>query len=201
MVVFLRIRGKRETQPANQSGSTMECSTHSKQRTVIVGNSGSGKSTLVGSLAALVNVPAIDLDLLHWEGDGHGAKRAEAVARQMVHGIAAQPAWAMEGVYGWLAEVALPRAVGLIRLDLPWSVCPAGRFARGVQCGGTEAEFTELIGWAEAYWERRTPSSFAGHLRLFESCHGAKRRFRDRREIHNFWPGFAPGSWPTRMPS
>jgi adenylate kinase family enzyme len=47
------------------------------QRTVVIGNSGSGKSTLGERLAALAGVPAIDLDLLHWEGDGYGAKREE----------------------------------------------------------------------------------------------------------------------------
>ena len=36
------------------------------QRTVIIGNSGAGKSALAESLAALVHVPVIDLDLLNW---------------------------------------------------------------------------------------------------------------------------------------
>jgi hypothetical protein len=35
------------------------------ERTVVVGNSGSGKSTLAEAIA---DIPAIDLDLLHWEG-------------------------------------------------------------------------------------------------------------------------------------
>jgi len=52
-------------------------------RTVIIGNSGSGKSTLAGAMANLVDIPVIDLDLLHWEQDGYGTKRDEDVARQI----------------------------------------------------------------------------------------------------------------------
>jgi len=36
--------------------------------------------------------------------------------------VSTQPLWIIEGVYGWLAEVALPRATALIWLDLPWSL-------------------------------------------------------------------------------
>ena len=145
-------------------------------RTVVIGNSGSGKSTLAERLAEMAGVPAVDLDLLHWENDGYGAKREEAVARQLVHEAAAQPGWVIEGVYGWLAEVAIPRATALIWLDVPWSVCREGLLARGQRRGGTEADFAGLMTWAEAYWERRTSSSFAGHLRLFQTFHGAKLR-------------------------
>ena len=80
------------------------------QRTVIIGNSGAGKSALAESLAALIHVPVIDLDLLNWEGDGYGRKRDEDAARRMTLEVSAQPLWIIEGVYRWLAEVALPRA-------------------------------------------------------------------------------------------
>jgi adenylate kinase family enzyme len=155
-------------------------------RTVIVGDSGSGKSTLAERLAALASVPVIDLDMLHWEGNGYGAKREAAVARQMVQEAAAQHVWVIEGVYGWLAEVALPRATSLIWLNVPWAICRDGLLTRGQRRGGTEVDFAELLAWAEAYWERQTSSSFAGHWRLFESFTGAKRRFCGRQEIQPF---------------
>jgi len=40
------------------------------ERTVVIGNSGSGKSTLAKAVANLAHIPAIDLDLLHWEEGG-----------------------------------------------------------------------------------------------------------------------------------
>src|SRR6266851_4840390 len=76
------------------------------QRTVIIGNSGAGKSALADSLASLVHVPVIDLDLLHWEGEGYGRKRDEDSARQMALKVSAQPLWIIEGVFGWIAHGA-----------------------------------------------------------------------------------------------
>ena len=85
-------------------------------------------------------------------------------------------------MYGWLAEVVVPRATALIWLDIPWEVCREGLLARGQRRRGTEADFSELLKWAEAYWDRQTPTSFAGHQRLFEDFSAAKFRIRARKE-------------------
>ena len=154
-----------------------------KQRVVIIGNSGSGKSTLAESLANLSGVPAVDLDLLHWAGTGYGVKREEAAARDMAIEVTAKPGWVVEGVFGWLAEVAIPRATALIWLDLPWEVCRQGLLARGVRRGGTDADLAELMKWAEEYWQRQTSSSSTGHLRLFEPFPRARLRLRTRQEV------------------
>jgi adenylate kinase family enzyme len=152
------------------------------QRTVIIGNSGAGKSALADSLASLVHVPVIDLDLLHWEGEGYDRKRDEDSARQMTLKVSAQPLWIIEGVFGWLAEVALPRATALIWLDFPWSLCRAGLLARGQRRGATDRDTADLITWAEAYWNRQTPSSFAGHSRMFNDFPGTKFRLENREQ-------------------
>ena len=156
---------------------------HLSQRTLIIGNSGSGKSALSDRLNTLTLVPVVDLDLLHWEGDVYGRKRDEEVARHMVREIASRELWIMEGVYGWLAEVAVPRATSLIWLDFPWTLCHAGLLARGSRRGATEQDVTVLLKWAEHYWERQTSSSFAGHARIFEKFSGIKFRLRNREEI------------------
>jgi adenylate kinase family enzyme len=153
------------------------------ERTVVIGNSGSGKSTLAEAIAELTHIPAIDLDLLHWEDGGYGAKRNEDAARKMVRDISNQPRWIIEGVFGWLAEVALPRATALIWLDLPWSLCRAALLARGPRRGATPDDAAELMTWAEAYWTRQTPSSFAGHSRMFEDFAGTKLRLESREQV------------------
>ena len=122
-----------------------------KLRTLVIGNSGSGKSSLAEGLSALTDAPIYDLDLILWKDDGYGAKHDENVARQKVADIAATQHWVIEGVYGWLAEVAVPRATALIWLDVSWDVCRDGLLARGQRRGGTEAHFAELLKWAEAY--------------------------------------------------
>jgi adenylate kinase family enzyme len=153
------------------------------ERIVIIGNSGAGKSRLADALANLVRVPAIDLDLLHWEEDGYGRKRNEDAARRLTLEVSNQPQWIIEGVFGWLAEVALPKATGLIWLDFPWSLCRAGLLARGQRRGATVQDAADLMKWAEAYWIRQTPSSFAGHLKIFNDFSGTKFKLENREQI------------------
>jgi adenylate kinase family enzyme len=150
---------------------------------VIIGNCGSGKSTLAEAIANLADIPAIDLDLLHWEGDGYGSKRNEVVARKIVIEISDQPHWIIEGAFGWLAEVALPKATALIWLDFPWSLCRASLLARGLRRGATNHDDAELMKWAGAYWTRQTPSSFIGHSRLFNDFSGTKLRLKSREQV------------------
>jgi adenylate kinase family enzyme len=151
-------------------------------RTLIIGNSGSGKSSLAQRLGALIHAPVFDLDLIHWKDDGLGTKQDEDVARQKVADLAATERWVIEGVYGWLAQVVLPRATALIWLDIPWDVCREGLLARGQRHGGSANDFADLLEWAEAYWDRQTPTSFKGHQRVFETFSAAKLRIRNRNE-------------------
>ena len=152
------------------------------QRTVIIGNSGAGKSAFAENLSALIHVPVIDLDLLNWEGDGYGRKRDDDAALRMTLDVSAQPLWIIEGVYGWLAESALPRATALIWLDFQWSLCRAGLLARRPRRGATEQDGVELLKWAETYWNRQTSSSFAGHSRIFNNFSGTKFRLENREQ-------------------
>jgi adenylate kinase family enzyme len=153
------------------------------ERAVIIGNSGSGKSTLAEAIASLAHIPAIDLDLLHWEQDGYGVKRNEEVARQMALDVSNQPRWIIEGVFGWLAEIALLKATAFVWLDFPWNLCRAGLLARGLRRGATSRDAADLMKWAEAYWSRQTPSSYAGHFKMFEDFSGAKLRLESREQV------------------
>jgi hypothetical protein len=158
------------------------------QRTVVIGNSGSGKTTLARALAGHFGIPAVDLDRIHWKG-AVGNKRDEAIARQMTRDEAARPRWVIEGVYGWLAEAAVPNARALIWLDLPWSECRAGLVERGPWPGVDEAGFSEFLAWAEAYGIRQTSTSLAGHTRIFTSFSGQKLRLDGRAAVDIFIKG------------
>ena len=154
-------------------------------RVMIVGNSGSGKSTLARALGRSPGNHVVDLDRIHWL-DKVGSKRDEGEAKRMVAEIAAGPAWIIEGVYGWLAEVALPHASSLIWLDLPWTVCNENLARRGPWTGASAEQHAAFLAWAEAYWSRDTSTSFAGHQALYENFTGNKARLVSRAEIGAF---------------
>jgi adenylate kinase family enzyme len=154
-------------------------------RIVIIGNSGSGKTTLARELARREDLPATDLDRVHWQ-DEVTVKRDEQIAAAMVAKLAAEPRWVIEGVYGWLAAVALPFASTLIWLDMPWNVCRDGLTERGPWKGAAPSDHAAFFDWAEAYWVRTTSTSFAGHRSLFDGFVGTKLRFESRAELADF---------------
>jgi adenylate kinase family enzyme len=90
------------------------------RRIVINGASGSGKSRLAARLAARLGaahgLAHHDLDALHWLAGGR--KRDEEEARALVADAAHGESWIIEGVYGWLSDIALTRATVLVWLDL-----------------------------------------------------------------------------------
>jgi hypothetical protein len=112
-----------------------------------------------------------------------GRKRDEADAKVRVAELTADDGWVIEGVYGWLAERALPRADTLIWLDLSWEDCRAGLLARGLRRDMKPSDQDALLAWAEDYWNRTTPSSFVGHERLYRMFEGNKARLPKRDEI------------------
>jgi hypothetical protein len=160
-------------------------------RLVIIGNSGSGKSTLARLLESRVGGERTDLDHIHWL-DKVGTKRDEGEAKELVAVVAAQPNWIIEGVYGWLAEAALPRATALVWLDMSPEVCRDSLALRGPWPDATAEEHAGFLAWAEAYWLRKTSSSFGGHLALFDGFGGFKRRLTSRAAVARFVEGTAP---------
>ncbi len=150
-------------------------------RIVVMGNSGSGKSSLAARVGPALHLPIYDLDHFHWQEEG--GKRDEAEATTLVRQRAETSDWIIEGVYGRLIETALPRTNVLIWLDLPWWECREGLLSRGTQHGETESDHAALLAWAAEYWTRTTSSSYAGHLRLFETFAGGKIRLQTRADL------------------
>jgi len=54
--------------------------------------------------------------------------------------------------------------------------------ARGPRRGATDQDDVELLKWAETYWNRQTPSSFADHSRMFANFPGTKFRLETREQ-------------------
>lgn len=87
------------------------------QRVVVIGTSGSGKTTLARRLAAILGVPHIELDALHWEPNWQEAPTDLFLARV---GIAvAARAWTADGNYHAARDLVWGRADTLVWLDFP----------------------------------------------------------------------------------
>ena len=168
------------------------------RRTLIFGNGGSGKTWLAGRLGEALLRPVIHLDDLRWEPGKYGIARDDQRVVDEVIEAATAEHWLMEGVYGWLAKAVLPRATTLIWIDLPEAECVANIRARGIQGGGTEAAFEELIQWVSDYRLRNNSTCFAAHLQLFDAFAGDKIRLLSRDEIAAFLEANRPGPKPVQ---
>ena len=154
-------------------------------RTIITGNSGSGKSWLARRLDDASAQHVTDLDDVHWLPGGHDERRNRAAAIELATAAARAQSWIVEGVFGWLVEPIVHRATLLIWLDFPWLDCD--RNLRSRHEGETDTQsFRELVVWARGYWERQTPSSYAGHKSIYESFEKSKIRLTSRNEVDEF---------------
>lgn len=161
-------------------------------RIVIIGNSGSGKSYLARQLDSLLQQKVIHLDELFWEPGGFNRKRPKDIVNQEVITFSDEPSWIMEGVFGELASLALPKAKTLIFLDKNWDECRGNLNLRGSESSKqldpitAEANFKELLIWAEAYWDRQNLKSFTAHNNLFNEFAVFKIRIKSPEEGEEF---------------
>ena len=85
---------------------------------VIATASGCGKTTVGRALAAVLGVPSVELDAIHWQ-PGWTALDAEELRRR-VEPIIAGDCWVIDGSYrGKLGDLVLERADTVVWLDLP----------------------------------------------------------------------------------
>lgn len=91
------------------------------QRIHIIGAGGSGKTTLSRQLAAALEVPFYELDVLAYEG-GVGRKRSYDERMVALRGVRDGPGWITEGGYLWWIDDLLKEADLVIWLDIPWYV-------------------------------------------------------------------------------
>ncbi len=156
------------------------------QRILIFGNGGTGKTWLAREIGDIVRRPAIHLDDLRWAPGQYGVARDNQLVFDEVVEAGKAESWLMEGVYGWLANAVLHRVTSLIWIDLPEEDCVANIIARGIQGGGSEEDFQELIKWVREYRKRENSStSYAGHKKLFEAYAGSKVLLKSRSEVIN----------------
>jgi adenylate kinase family enzyme len=86
-------------------------------RVNVVGTSASGKTTFARALAARLNVPAVELDALHWEAGWTEAPLE--LLRQRVADATAGDGWVIDGNYSAVRDIVWARAEAVVWLDFP----------------------------------------------------------------------------------
>ena len=89
------------------------------RRVSVVGNSGSGKSTLARELAAILEVPYVELDGLNHQPGWEPLPKDEF--RRVVAAKAAGDGWVIDGNYSTVQPLVWARADTVAWLDLPKS--------------------------------------------------------------------------------
>ncbi|HEY6789138.1 MAG TPA: hypothetical protein VI365_17685, partial [Trebonia sp.] len=87
------------------------------RRVSVTGTAGSGKSTLARALAALLQVPHLELDSVYHQPEWTPLPRDEFRAR--VERFAAQDGWVTDGNYSSVQDLVWQRADTVAWLDLP----------------------------------------------------------------------------------
>lgn len=90
------------------------------KRIVIIGTTGSGKTTLGENLGRTLNVPATDLDVLHWEDDWQEVPH-EVFEQRVIEAISSER-WIITGNYSRVQHLIWHKADTIIWLDYPFLI-------------------------------------------------------------------------------
>jgi adenylate kinase family enzyme len=88
------------------------------KRIAIVGSTGSGKSTLAKRLGVALDLPAIELDSLHWLPGW--VERDTATFRSLVDEATSAERWITEGGYSEVRDLVWGRADTIVWVNLPF---------------------------------------------------------------------------------
>jgi adenylate kinase family enzyme len=156
------------------------------QRILIIGNGGTGKTWLSRKMGARLGLPVTHLDDVRWQPGHYGLARDNAEVIEDTRRLSEADRWLVEGVYGWLARVLLPRTELLVWLDVPEAECLANIRVRGNQGGAKEESFVELLEWVATYRTRGGSSCYQAYMNLYDGFEGRKYRLPDRTSIGAF---------------
>jgi adenylate kinase family enzyme len=106
-------------------------------RIALIGAPGSGKTFVGKELSKLLNIPHIEVDQIYWSG---------ADLREEIKTKVQEEAWIVEGHMSKIADLVLPRAQKLIKIEYP--------------------EFLSLLRSMKRDWKR--PKKFFHNLQHYE---------------------------------
>jgi adenylate kinase family enzyme len=153
-----------------------------KMRIILLGNAGAGKSTMAGRLIQNRMVPCLSLDDIAWN-EGAERKKFDDSVRELEGFLNGNKQWIIEGCYGDLVEVALPRCNELRFLNPGVEVCvehcrrrpwELKKFASREE---QQAMLSALIDWVRTYETREDEYGLKRHREIFEKFNGRKKEY------------------------
>jgi adenylate kinase family enzyme len=90
------------------------------KRVVVIGTSCSGKTTYAHQLARFLNVPHIELDVIHWQSNWR--PRPVESFRVLVQSIVEQDCWVIDGNYSVVQDIVWGNATHIIWLNYPFRI-------------------------------------------------------------------------------
>jgi adenylate kinase family enzyme len=170
----------------------------SLMRVVVVGTSGAGKTTLARRIAALLQLPHIELDAINWQPGWRDLSRRapEEFARGVAAAIETER-WVADGNYSLVRDAVWRRATHLVWLDYERPVIMARVISRTISrailgtelWAGNREQWRHLlrpshpIRWAWSTWGRRGRET-AERLEHSEYEHLMVLRLRHPTEVH-----------------
>jgi hypothetical protein len=149
-----------------------------ERRIIVYGNAGSGKTTMARSLG----LPYLCLDHIAWGPSAIRKPLPESVAALEAF-TASHVEWVIEGCYGDLVEVALPRCTELRFLNPGVEACVANCRSRPWEpsyCESPEEQqrlLGPLIEFVREYESRTDEYGLARHRDIFELFTGPQREY------------------------
>lgn len=166
-------------------------------RIVVVGTSGAGKTTLARRIAAVLELPHIELDAINWQSGWRDLTRHDPAefVRRVNEAIGAE-AWVVDGNYGPVRDRVWQRATHLVWLDYERPVIMARVISRTLFRAVLRTELwagnrerwrhmlrpSHPIRWAWSTWERRRRET-AERLAHRECAHLAVLRLHRPSEV------------------
>jgi adenylate kinase family enzyme len=87
------------------------------KRIAVIGSTGSGKTTLARRIGAILGIPHIELDALHWQPNW--TPTSGEAFRGAVDDATCGERWVIDGNYSAVRDIVWPRADALVWLDYP----------------------------------------------------------------------------------
>ncbi len=139
----------------------------------IVGSSCSGKTTLSRKIAAVLQIPHLELDQIWWLPGWQECDRQE-FRKQVEDKIAANKDWVIDGNYSRVQDLILPEANLIIWLNLPFLVVfwrsiyrtISRIISREIICNGNQEDWRSFFSrdsmpaWVIRTWKLRLDSCY-----------------------------------------